>query len=314
MSVVASLFLFTLGCIAAWAVRARRRQWFEVAQGAALLTSAFDDGVSAAMVSMQCFCFLSFAACFIGVVRKTGATIAALYAHASEWRAFVKKWWYKGSVGRWSSRESTMRNCGGGGGTRMAKRQSIQKNKRLAFVMAATIICAVTVTGPMVVRADGKGHYRRSTGTCEAWVSESDCPGIADGWSAGRWVSTGSFSGQPPRCHYYSGSTIYYNTNTDNDCSADSRTSCICQCPAGRYSDTAAPPEGSCPNVCPAGTVRTVRVLEFHTIPHCTALYRRRTIQVLHVPHCTRIYRTVTVLRTRAVQVLYSKQYRTDCC
>ena len=132
------------------------------------------------MVSMQCFCFLSFAACFIGVVRKTGATIAALYAHASEWRAFVKKWWYKGSVGRWSSRESTMRNCGGS--TRMAKRQSIQKNKRLAFVMAATIICAVTVTGPMVVRADGKGHYRRSTGTCEAWVSQSDCQGLADGW------------------------------------------------------------------------------------------------------------------------------------
>ena len=248
--VVASLFLFALGCIAARAVRARRRQLFEVTQRVASI-----GVISSAMVSMQCFCFLSFAACFIGVVRKTGATIAALYAHASEWRAFVKKWWYKGSVGRWSSRESTMRN-GGGGGTRMAKRQSIQKNKRLAFVMAAAILCAATVTGPMVVRADGKGHYRRSTGTCEAWVSQSDCPGLADGWSGGSWRRTGSWGDYPPRCYYNSGgsySGIYYNTNTNNDCSADSGRSCICQCPAGRYSDTAVPPEGSC-TVCPAGT------------------------------------------------------------
>ena len=307
MSVVASLFLFTLGCIAAWAVRARRRQLFEVAQRVGLRFVAFDDGVSAAMVSMQCFCFLSFAACFIGVVSKTGATIAALYTHASEWWEFVKKW-YKGSVGRCSSNSvSTIRYCGC---TPMAKWKSIQKNKRLVFLMAA-IICAVT--GPMVVRADGKGHYRRYTGTCEAWVSESDCPGIADGWSGASWGRTDSWSGYPPRCYYYSSGDIWYNTNTGNDCSASSLASCICQCPAGRYSDTAAPPEGSCP-ACPAGTVRTVRVLEFHTIPHRTALYRRRTIQVLHVPHCTRIYRTVTVLRTRAVQVLYSKQYRTDCC
>ena len=116
----------------------------EVAQRVALRPVAFDDGVSAAMVTMQCSCFLSFAACFIGVVSKTGATIAALlYAYALEWWVFVKKW-YKGSVGRWSSSESTMRSCGGS--TRMAKRQSIQKNKRLAFVMAATIICAVAVT------------------------------------------------------------------------------------------------------------------------------------------------------------------------
>ena len=202
---------------------------------------------------MQCFCFLSFAACFIGVVRKTGATIATLYAHASEWRASVKKWWYKGSVGRWSSRESTMRN-GGGGGTRMAKRQSIQKNKRLAFVMAATIICAVTVTGPMVVRADGKGHYRRSTGTCEAWVSESDCPGIADGWSGVSWGRTDSWSGNPPRCFYGGWGGINYNTDTNNDCSA--RGACLCQCIRGRYSNTAEPPQGECPNACAAGTVQ----------------------------------------------------------
>ena len=285
MPVVASLFLFTLGCIAAWASRARRRQWFEVAQGVALLTSAFDDGVSAAMVSMQCFCFLSFAACFIGVVSKTGATIAALYTHASEWWEFVKKW-YKGSVGRCSNSVSTIRYCGC---TPMAKWKSIQKNKRLVFLMAA-IICAVT--GPMVVRADGKGHYRRNTGTCEAWVSESDCPGIADGWSGGSWVTTGSWSGgYPPRCNYYSSGSgyIYYNTNTDDDCSVRSGASCICQCPAGRYSDTAAPPEGSCP-ACPAGTVRTVRVLEFHTIPHCTALHC--TAAVLY-KYC--MYRTVLV-------------------
>ena len=228
--VVASLFLFTLGCIAAWAVRARRRQLFEVAQRVALLPLAFDDGVSAAMVSMQCFCFLSFAACFIGVVSKTGATIAALYAHASGWWVFVKKW-YKGSVGRCSNSVSTIRYCGC---TPMAKWKSIQKNKRLVFVMAATIICAVAVTGPMVVRADGKGHYRRSTGTCEAWVSQSDCPGLADGWGSGvSWVTTGSWSDEPPRCIYSSGGAIYYNTNTNPDCSAASYGSCLCQCPAG---------------------------------------------------------------------------------
>ena len=279
MPVIASLFLFTLGCIAAWASRARRRQWFEVAQRVGLLTSAFDDGVSAAMVSMQCFCFLSFAACFIGVVSKTGATIAALCAHASEWRAFVKKWWYKGSVGRWSSRESTMRNGGGGGGTRMAKRQSIQKNKRLAFVMAATIICAVTVTGPMVVRADGKGHYRRSTGTCEAWVSQSDCPGLADGWGGVWWERTASWSGWPPRCYYnsYYGD-IYYNTNTNNDCSArGSGVPCLCQCIRGRYSNTAEPPQGECPNACAPGTVLA-------SVEHSSAiLYSYRTVLVYTV-------------------------------
>ena len=272
--VVASLFLFALGCIAAWAVRARRRQLFEVTQR----VGASIGVTSAAMVSMQCFCFLSFAACFIGVVRKTGATIAALYAHASEWRAFVKKWWYKGSVGRWSSRESTMRNCGGGC-TRMAKRQSIQKNKRLAFVMAATIICAVTVTGPMVVRADGKGHYRRNTGTCEAWVSESDCPGIADGWSGGSWGGTASDSEWPPRCYYWSSGDGYiiYNTNTDNDCSARSGYSCLCQCPAGHYSSTAVPPEGSCP-ACPPGTVQFVMYEHSSTI-----LYR--IVQYSYIPY-----------------------------
>ena len=162
---------------------ARRRQLFEVAQRVALRPAAFDDGVSAAMVSMQCFCFLSFAACFIGVVSKTGATIAALCAHASEWWEFVKKW-YKGSVGRWSSSESTMRNCGGC--TWMAKWQRLQKNTRLVFLMAA-IICAVM--GPMVVRASGKGHYRRNSGTCEVWVSQSDCEGIGDGWSGVSWYN-----------------------------------------------------------------------------------------------------------------------------
>ena len=205
--------------------------------------------------------------------------IYALYAHASEWWAFVKKWWYKGSVGRWSSRESTMRN-GGGGGTRMAKRQSIQKNKRLAFVMAATIICAVTVTGPMVVRADGKGHYRRSTGTCEAWVSESDCPGLADGWSGVSWGGTVSSSDAPPGCYYdsWGGGNIYYNTNTNNDCSADgSRRACLCQCIRGRYSNTAEPPQGECPNACAAGTVLA-------SVEHSSAiLYSYRTVLVYTV-------------------------------